>query len=67
MELLYGTWHWFISGLLITAVMFVLIYLGKRFGMSSNLRTMCTMMGAKKHSAFLILIGENTNGGLLWL
>ena len=52
MELLYGTWHWFISGLLITAVMFVLIYLGKRFGMSSNLRTMCTMMGAKKHSAF---------------
>lgn len=32
--------------------MLVLIYFGKTFGMSSNLRTMCTMMGADKASDF---------------
>jgi uncharacterized membrane protein YedE/YeeE len=32
--------------------MLALIYFGKTFGMSSNLRTMCTMMGAGKTSEF---------------
>lgn len=48
----YGTWPWYISGLLIGAVMLLLIYFGKTFGMSSNLRTMCTVMGAGKTSSF---------------
>lgn len=52
MEHLLGTWHWSISGFLIGSVMLVLVYFGKTFGMSSNLRTMCTMMGAEKFSDF---------------
>ncbi|WP_445712769.1 YeeE/YedE family protein [Flavobacterium sp.] len=52
MELILGTWHWAISGFLISIVMLVLIYFGKSFGMSSNLRTMCTMAGAGKFSDF---------------
>lgn len=48
----YGTWPWYISGLLIGTVMLLLIYFGKTFGMSSNLRTMCTVMGAGKTSSF---------------
>lgn len=55
MEFLYGTWHWAISGLLIGFIMLLLIYFGKSFGMSSNLRTMCTMAGARKHSDFFDL------------
>ena len=55
MEFLYGTWHWAISGFLIGLIMLVLIYFGKAFGMSSNLRTMCTMAGASKHSTFFDL------------
>lgn len=47
-----GTWPWYISGFLIGAVMLLLIYFGKTFGMSSNLRTMCTIMGAGKTSDF---------------
>ncbi len=47
-----GTWPWYISGFLIGAVMLLLIYFGKTFGMSSNLRTMCTVMGAGKVSEF---------------
>jgi uncharacterized protein len=55
MEVILGTWHWAISGFLISIVMLVLIYFGKSFGMSSNLRTMCTMAGAAKFSDFFKL------------
>ena len=52
MELLYGTWHWAISGFLIGIIMLLLIFFGKSFGMSSNLRTLCTIAGAGKHADF---------------
>lgn len=48
----YGTWPWYISGFLIGAVMLSLIFFGKQFGMSSNLRTLCTMAGAGKNVDF---------------
>jgi len=46
MDLIYGTWHWSISGFLIGLVMLALILFGKTFGMSSNLRSLCSMSGA---------------------
>lgn len=49
---IYGTWPWYVSGLLIAVVMLLLIYFGKSFGMSSNLRTLCSMSGAGKFSDF---------------
>ncbi|MDV6168156.1 YeeE/YedE thiosulfate transporter family protein [Flavobacterium sp. DG1-102-2] len=52
MESIYGTWPWYVSGFLIGSVMLALIYFGKTFGMSSNLRTMCTMLGAGKTTEF---------------
>jgi len=52
MEYLTGTWHWFISGVLIGIIMLILTYFGKSFGMSSNLRTMCSIAGAGKFSSF---------------
>lgn len=52
MDALLGTWHWSISGLLIGFIMLLLIYFGKSFGMSSNLRTLCTIAGAGKKTSF---------------
>lgn len=52
MEFLTHTWHWAISGFLIGIIMLLLTYFGKTFGMSSNLRTMCTIMGSKKISSY---------------
>ncbi|WP_428225795.1 YeeE/YedE family protein [Flavobacterium sp.] len=52
MELLTKTWHWSISGALIGLVMLLLTYLGKTFGMSSNLRTICSMSGGKRVSDY---------------
>jgi uncharacterized membrane protein YedE/YeeE len=52
MEQFTATWPWYISGFLIGMVMLCLNYFGKVFGMSSNLRTLCTMAGADKTAAF---------------
>ncbi|WP_396590927.1 YeeE/YedE family protein [Allomuricauda sp. R78024] len=52
MDLIYKPWPWYVSGPLIALVMFLLIMIGKRFGMSSNLRTLCTICGAGKHANF---------------
>lgn len=52
MEMISETWHWSISGFLIGISMLVLIYFGKSFGMSSNLRTLCSMTGIGKKFSF---------------
>lgn len=52
MEYILNPWPWYVSGPLIAIIMFTLIYLGKTFGMSSNLRTFCTIAGAGKKTAF---------------
>lgn len=41
-------WPWYIAGPLIALVMFSLLFLGNTFGISSNLRTMCSILGAGK-------------------
>lgn len=45
-------WPWYVSGALIAFTMFVLLFIGKQFGMSSNLRTACSIGGAGKVSEF---------------
>lgn len=50
MELIYKPWAWYVAGPIIVFVLFMLIKLGKNFGMSSNLNTMCTIAGAGKFS-----------------
>jgi hypothetical protein len=51
-DLIAGPWHWSVSGLLIALTMFALLYAGKSFGFSSNLRTMCSIAGAGNHVKF---------------
>ena len=52
MDFLFHTWHWAISGFLIAIIMLTLNYFGKFFGMSSNLRSLCTIAGADKYADF---------------
>ncbi len=46
------TWHWSLSGILIGLIMLTLNYFGKVFGMSSNLRSLCSMTGVGKRVSF---------------
>jgi len=52
MDLIFQTWPWYVSGFLIAIIMLTLNYFGKVFGMSTNLRTLCTIAGADKYSEF---------------
>ncbi|OBX26724.1 hypothetical protein LX77_02988 [Gelidibacter algens] len=52
MEYILQPWPWYVSGPLLAFIMFALIYFGKTFGMSSNLKTFCTIAGAGKKTKF---------------
>ncbi len=52
LELISQPWHWSVSGAMITLVMFLLIYLGQRFGVSSSFKAMCSIGGAGKSIAY---------------
>lgn len=52
MDFIFQPWPWYVSGPMIALIMFLLIMVEKRFGMSSNLRTMCNLVGAGKNSDF---------------
>ena len=52
MEIIFQTWSWYVSGLIIGVVMLSLIYFGKTFGMSSNLRSLCSIAGLGKKVSF---------------
>jgi hypothetical protein len=45
-------WHWSVGGLAISGILWALLYTGKEFGVSSNLRTMCSIAGAGRASEF---------------
>ena len=51
-EFLLQPWPWYFSGPMIALVLFLLLWTGKSFGMSSNLRTLCAAMGAGKKVSF---------------
>lgn len=52
MEWIYEPWPWYVSGFMIALIMFLLIMVGKNFGMSGNLRTICTICGSGKNVDF---------------
>lgn len=52
MNWIFEPWPWYVAGPLIAGIMFLLLFGGKSFGMSSNLRTMCAIGGAGKKADF---------------
>lgn len=51
-EAILKPWPWYVSGPLIASVMFFLIFSGRNFGMSGNLRTLCAAVGGDKACDF---------------
>jgi len=52
LEIIKQPWPWYVSGAAIAGVMIALLYYGRSFGFSSNLRTICTLAGAGKRVSF---------------
>ncbi len=76
MDILTQPWHWAFSGIMIVFVMFLLLYFGKRFGVSSSFKAICSMAGGKKtcdyfdydwksHSWLLMFVIGSIVGGFL--
>lgn len=51
-ELITQPWNWWFSGTMIAGIMFFLLYFGRSFGFSSNLRTICGAVGLGKKAKF---------------
>ncbi len=51
-EFITQPWSWWFSGTMIAAIMFFLLYFGRSFGFSSNLRTICAAAGLGKKTKF---------------
>lgn len=67
LEILKQPWPWYTSGTMIAFTMVLLIYFGKSFGVSSNLRTMCTIAGAGRKVNFFDFDWKTQRWNLLFL
>ncbi len=76
MEFITQPWHWAFSGFMIVVVMFLLIYSGKRFGVSSSFQAMCSVAGGgkiasyfdynwKSHTWLLLFVSGSIIGGFI--
>jgi len=52
MDFLLQPWPWYAAGPLIALCMYLMFFFGKKFGVSSNLETVCAMSGAGKFVDF---------------
>jgi uncharacterized protein len=75
-EFISQPWHWSVSGVMLAVVVFLLLYAGGRFGLSSSFDTLCTLAGAgrrisyfrtdwKDHAWLLATIAGSILGGYL--
>lgn len=65
MDWIYEPWPWYVAGPMIALIMALLILVGKSFGMSSNLRTMCSICGAGKKADFFRFDWRTQNWNLV--
>jgi len=67
LELIKQPWPWYFSGIAIAGIMLILIFFGKKFAFSSNLRTLCAMCGFGKGVKFFDYNWRSEKWNLLFL
>ena len=67
LEFLMSPWPWWFSGIIIATVMFLMLFFGKSFGFSSNLRTICSIAGAGKRVKFFDFDWRSQTWNLVFL
>ena len=48
MDFIFQPWPWYVAGPLLALAMYLMFFFGKKFGVSSNLETVCAIGGAGK-------------------
>ncbi|MBC8985299.1 YeeE/YedE family protein [Pedobacter sp. N36a] len=67
LDLLRQPWPWYTSGIAIATIMVLLLFFGKSFGFSTNLRTICTIAGAGKRVKLFDFDWKTQKWNLLFL
>lgn len=67
LEFLSQPWPWYTSGIVIAFVMVLLLFFGKSFGVSANLRTICSACGAGNNVKFFDFDWRSQTWNLLFL
>ena len=67
MDQIMNPWPWYVAGPLLAGVLFTMLYFGKTFGFSSNLRTICSIGGAGKVASFFDFDWKGQIWNLLFL
>ena len=67
LEFLSQPWPWYVSGIVIALVMVLLLFFGKSFGFSSNLRVICAACGAGKYASLFDFDWRAQTWNLLFL
>ncbi|AMM49915.1 YeeE/YedE family protein [Rufibacter sp. DG15C] len=67
LETLSQPWPWYVSGAVIALIMVIMLFFGKSFGFSSNLRVICAACGAGKHLPFFDYNWKAQRWNLLFL
>lgn len=67
MEFITQPWAWYVAGPIIALIMFLLFYFGERFGVSSNLETLCTIGGAGKFSDYFKVNWKDNTWNLVFI
>lgn len=67
LELIKQPWPWYTSGAIIALIMVLLLFFGKSFGFSANLRTICSACGAGKKVKFFDFNWRSQIWNLLFL
>lgn len=52
MEFLFEPWPWYISGILLGIIVPLMLWLGSSFGVSGNLDSICSILGAERFSDY---------------
>lgn len=66
-EFISQPWHWSVSGIMIVFVMFLLLWFGGEFGVSSNLRTICAIGGGGKNCDFFDFNWKDQSWNLVFI
>lgn len=67
MESILNPWPWYVAGPMIGLVMFLLLFFGKTFGISSNLRTICAAAGGGKFAEFFCFDWKDQTWNLVFV
>jgi hypothetical protein len=66
-EFLKHPWHWYVAGPLIAVNLFLLLYFGQRFGLSTGMKTICASLGAGKNLPFFNYNWREENWLLIYI